>query len=196
MFNYEPSPGMDSITLSSVMSGHLKCHECETEIWCSHIAAVVSNLGDAPSFFNEENYNAGDFRVMIPAFPTRNIFVEAECAYRADLPDTLEVSFFDKNNNLYRLGFMHPGEARNTLRSMLFDWFTAEFATVKLECHAGTHKPSQEAAVRKLMGTEPGFLFTRFAIWREGMCPPCIDSGLNDFSDLVPDDERANPWAT
>ena len=176
--------------------GHLYCHECETAVWCQHLASVVSGLGDYELFFTEEHYDKGDFIVQIPAFPTRNIFMEAECAYRTDMADTLEVRFKDRNKNDYWLGFMHPGEARNTLRSMLFDWFTAEFATVVFTCPAGTHKPAQEAKVQKLMATEAGFLMTRFSIWSMGMCTACIEGSTTDFSDLVPDDERQNPWAS
>lgn len=184
----------EEVLFRSMSDGHLDCGECEQKVWCNHIALIVSKLGDSQQIFDESNPD--DIDVMMPVFPSLNIFIGCELSRVGNIPGA-RLAMFDHAKLLtaVTLGYMHPGEGRNTLRSMFFDWFTAEFATTKFECPSGTHKPSQESRVRELMTNESGFLMTRVAIWSEGMCPPCIQSQTADVSDLVPDDERPNPWS-
>jgi hypothetical protein len=196
MFNYElftEAVGHEIWTFNELPEGHIRCTECETKNWCEHIAYMVSDNGDTSQIFDEGQ--AKEFHIKAPLFPSLNIWEDVAIIASETIPGAKEVWRLD-GSTPFQLGYLHAGEGRNAIRSLFFDWFTAEYATEVFTCRAGTHKPAQETALRQMMSDERGFLMARIAIWKDKQCPPCIRSSMQDFSDLVPEDERANPWAS
>lgn len=181
---------VDTLEFEELSNGHLKCLECATEVWCEHIAGLVADEADAPALHDASK--APEFDIWLPIFPTLNIFQGVKCI-KSEAFGALETAFLFRGG-VENLGFIHPGEGRGTIRSLFFDWFTATYAHQVFECHSGSHKPAQEANLRKMMSQENSFLMARICIWNKEMCPPCVKANSDDFSDLIPGREGANPF--
>ena len=186
---------LDVLTVGSTnvevrRNGYLKCDDCD-QYWCEHIEALIKDGDDADSLWH--NYTIGrDEMVMVPMVPSLNLWATVVLRPDHEMPvQCYEVLFsHDPAAEGVFVGYLHVGEARATIRTMLWDWFQGYPGTNNIECKSSGHGFRQQMVwERKVLANHKTYLINAWSIKYDGKCIACATTGSDDFSDLVPDDD-------
>ena len=185
------------VSVESTPAGYLKCDFHDT-YWCLHIEAVIREDDDARDdiweFVEDEDTSSQDglhLNVMVPIVPTKNIWLDVLLKYVKVGNDYFAEALAQldgEDSERTRIGYLHPGEARNTLRSMAIQWFYSYVPTGSLHCKATSHGFKQSLQLSEDM-KNPSLAFAQmWSMWKNETCLGCTFS-LDDFDDdLVPQD--------
>lgn len=181
--------------ITPLSNGHLKCDICDT-YWCKHIQAVVTRNEDSPSIF--WNAELPSRRIAVPMMPTTNQWAEVtlepavelrSLSYEVILPET---DARTGDPELHFLGYIHPGEGRMILRSMIYDWFRGHVDVENLECKSRGHKLTQQNRWITDLADPQRSAAQLWSVWTTGTCLGCSFT-TDGIDDLIPDDDRRMP---
>jgi hypothetical protein len=92
------------------------------------------------------------------------------------------------NNELAFLGFLHPSEGRQVLRTMIYDWLQLQQAVEKkIECKNPRHSFQAQMMWERNTDSDRVAVAEYWSVVNTGKCLTCASSNEEDFSDLVPD---------
>ena len=114
----------DVVSVEPQRNGHLLC-DFHSTYWCPHVESVVRGGQDSEWIWDQHPESQ---MIEVPIIPTANLWAQVGLTrgddrkikmYRVlyiadDKPDNVEGLF---------IGFIHPPEGRDILRSMILDWF-------------------------------------------------------------------------
>lgn len=174
---------VDTLDLKLEPNGHIKCLDCKT-YWCKHLQACVLDNSDSELIWEDPK---SDVILEVPMIPTHNQWARMSLI-TTDLPTpTYEVNYVDADTGaLHELGFLHPGEGRGVLRSMMFDWFTGFVDPREIACRASSHKFVQQMQWEEDMKKGGSRQMAQlWCAWQSRSCLNCTWSTPDP--DLIPD---------
>jgi hypothetical protein len=184
-----------SVSTESVVAkanGHLMCEECNT-YWCIHVEQAVRDNEDA--FIIWEDY-AQPQQLEIPIVPTSNLWATVVLTAPINPKSKIyKVEYsFDTISETHHLGYIHPSEGRNVIRSMVLDWFVGTQAPDVKECDAPGHGYKQTVRFNEDMKKSGTRIIQQWSIWATSKCLGCTFA-IDDNKDLVPDvGPKTSPW--
>jgi hypothetical protein len=182
----------DAGVVTPKSNGHLLCELCST-YWCLHVEDYVKT-GDDADFIWSDYPNPQQLEV--PIIPTSNLWATVLLTKPENAKATMyRVEYFQTiAGDPEFIGFIHPGEGRAVMRSVLLDWFTGTKAFPSMDCTSRGHGFTQITRLQKDMKNPGMKIAQQWSIWATGKCLGCTFSAANN-SDLVPDgDKKDSPW--
>lgn len=153
--------------------------------WCSHIRQIIVGNYDAPTVIRA---NAEFPQILaVPLVPTRNVWAKVTIgglhesgARFVYLVTNLRIAPSVTADRRF-LGFLHPDEGRNVIRSMVYDWFQANTTDLLVVCSVTAHGYKESMAL-SVMLSNGGIdaLAQRWTIWETGRCLMC-DQGMKSL---------------
>jgi hypothetical protein len=179
-------------------NGHLNCHACG-QYWCEHInKSIVENEDSKVLFFKPDNAALGSVDVEVPMMPTSNQWAHVTLEPAQDFPGLAfevilpETDARNSDGELHMLGYLHPGEGRYVIRSMIYDWFRGEVPLETLKCSSRSHKFMQQMRWEQDMADEHKQVAQLWSVWTTGSCLAC-SFNTDGLDDLIPDYDRRMP---
>jgi len=195
-------------------NGHIKC-ETDQKYWCKHISIALKENLDAESLWNEfiSDQDGLPFQIEIPVNPDKNLWAtvilnNAKLAYpgmtviyyetgRERKSPILHTSLVGSESEHF-VGYIHPGDGRMIVRTMLINWFKGNVPVKNLHCTSGSHKYSQEMIWEADVADESKKWFQYWCCYTTGHCISCASgqSSKTDWpEDLIPgDDKKVSVW--
>lgn len=197
-FDFETRDALNATVLKSVQiygtkEGYLECKTCPTPtFWCEHIEYAVVKTLDAPTMWDDESDNNHQ-SFWIPVFPQKyNLF--GRVSFNGALPNLHAVKAYFIPDGMpdemkeHFLGFVHQGEARSVVRSMLLDYASAYVEQPDLICHSSSHGFAEQMeweARLKMAPDSAQRIAEAFSILNTQMCVACADP-ITSNNDLIP----------
>lgn len=182
----EDVEGIVELGFWAMPNGHIHCETCGNlnVPWCEHCEKLVRANGDAEAVWLENRPSI--HHIEVPMFPNLNMWRRTELVFVPRL-DAYKMTIATPNmTEPYTvLGFLHEGEGRMVMRSMILDWFVA-FAPSDLMCRASSHKFRQEMKWQDDMKDHNKAIVQRWSVWSNGVCTGCTMA--DDWADLIPED--------
>lgn len=176
-------------------TGFFECLDCGT-YWCAHIEAYLQTREDWTSLwgtFPPGHYQA--LTVQVPIVPTEMLWAECQLTYKEKL-DAYSMTHEDGDGFEQFIGFVHRGEGRIVLRSMMIDWFKSIVNIEALTCTQVSHGFAAQTRWNQNMRDQGRAFAERWSVWANKKCLYCNGKKEDDFSDLAPDNEArpGRPW--
>lgn len=179
--------------VESKKDGHLFCKAHKT-IWDKHVKLAIMTGVEAADLWNEVNNDMpfpGVTPVMVPYQPDMNVWAKVELreeaangrvAYLID-PETAAA---------HRIGFLFPGEGRNSLRGLVHNWliphqFNTDGSPRTMRCRASSHAPVQHNELQRNLNFAGKQWGERWLLYFTGMCYAC-NKIKADIGNMVPVD--------
>ena len=185
------------MTVKAARNGHLTCDE-HNAIWCKDIEGIVRAGSDSAELWA---VHPDHQMIEVPIIPTANLWAQVGLVRGDDRKIKMyRVTFIrdDKPDNEEGIfiGFIHPPEARDILRSMILDWFIGtQEPNVENGCTAEGHGYKQTIRWHTDMGSRATAIPQLWSVWATGKCLGCTFN-LAANPDLVPDAGPARtPWS-
>lgn len=177
------------MSVEALRNGHLKCDEHDS-VWCKDIEMIVRAGGDSAFIWNQHPESQ---MVEVPIIPTANLWAQISLT-RGDNAKVKMYKVIYMGTGDF-IGFAHPPEARDILRSMMLDWFIGtKEATVEKGCSAAGHGYKQTIRWHTDMGSRATAIPQLWSVWATGQCLGCT---FTQDPDLVPDPGPARtPWSS
>lgn len=167
-------------------NNYVQCTKCKSAL-CEHVHRVLKKNLDAEPFWKKLE-SAAELKFLVPMVLSENLW--AYVALRCDetLIDTYEVSLIQKENSSREsfVGYLHLGEGRYVLRSMVFNWFMGHVEYKKLQCESSLHKYEAEMNWQQHQKSSKK-MAEYWSVWNDKLCLTCRKGVNADDSDLVPD---------
>lgn len=191
MTNDRPLAFWNDAQITENIAGFPICETCN-EPWCEHIEDFIRHNADAEFWWVPVPTN--ERLIMVPIVPTAALWVTMRLEYKEKVA-AYAVSF-DDEAFVHFLGFVHRGEGRYVLRSMMIDWFWGHVDTSTFKCDAFSHGYKREMMWQHAMQKRSTSFPQLFSLWRTKMCVACHNSTAgDDWDDLIPDvDPKVSPW--
>jgi hypothetical protein len=170
---------------------HITCLECD-QVWCAHLANITRENLDTEFIWGEENAELVLRQsIQVPIVPTMSMWAEVTLT----LNDRLKAYMVEFDSVF--IGFIHRGEGRGVLRSMMIDWFRGTDFAAK-ECIQIGHSYKAQMVWQRDMqpNANEGRKFSQqWSVFTTGRCLVC-NGEADDFSDLAPEDDKQSrsPW--
>ncbi len=170
-------------------NGHLLCENCGT-YWCLHVEQVVKDGEDADPIWDAYPNTQ---RIEVPIIPTSNLWAPVLLMQPTDAKAKMyKLDYQFDLTTWSNMGFIHPGEGRSILRSMILEWFTGTQADDAKECESAGHGYHQTLKYEADMKHPALKIAQQWSIWATGRCIGCT---FQSSPDLVPDaGANASPW--
>lgn len=173
----------------------LKCLD-HADSWCDHLEAAITEGADSVEIFSEEHSEIAAFVCVVPIFPTYNIFDSVVLTWIPFAVPALQVSRIESDPITESdFGILAEGDGRRVIREMLLNDFIAKVnnADLPIVCKSKSHKFAEEMQLAKNVQSDRMTLIERWCVAKIGKCLTCFTRSTGeDFSDLVPDKDRAN----
>lgn len=181
-FPVRDGPGL--VAIRQLDNGHLECTKDKT-YWCDHISDSVQRDLDVEPFWKQAELIVTTF-MEVPIIPTANLWdrVRLDTIGKIQGFSVVQIGAHGEREDF--IGFIHPGEGRRILRTMLFDWFAGN-VDENIECDSKAHSYAAQMRWEADGKNHIKSLAQRWSAWYTGSCLFCSSGGSNDFSDLVPD---------
>lgn len=185
-------------SFSFLPSGHIRCEECGTDLWCVHIKQAMVKRWDATAIWDKPDNSeyAPQLNLQIPMFPTENLWTEVKLFFPQSSPvPRYRVAWCGLNSDWVTICFINPGEGRNIIRSSLVDYMMGDIHK-QTECSAPHH--GFQAQRRWEIETTKGnskLWAQLWSVYSTGYCLTCKDINPSD-PDLVPPEQRTGVWNT
>lgn len=184
---------VNDAVISRKGDGFLGCDRHGGHKLCAHVRDLLREGSDWMILGAPEAELVG-MKVPIPLIPKYDIWtwvkfterIESVMAYKIQLYITKDKGSARTIEETY-LGFLHRGEGRLVIRSMIIDWFRGSVEVDRLRCESTSHGFRQEQRWRKdTFGDLGDDAFAQWwSVWQSGFCLDCAGL-LNNFDDLVP----------
>lgn len=172
-------------------TGLVECLE-DGRVWCEHVQEATTTNKDAVFVWGEENEELRPTqKVYVPIVPTANLW--AVC----DLELNEKVHAYSVTFMSQFIGFIHRGEGRGVLRSMLVDWFLGFAGHDKTKsCPNPNHTFAAQKMWERDFKLGGGRVFAqRWSVMTTDKCLGCAGVSDGFDPDLIPDeDKKASPW--
>lgn len=189
---------LDDADLWWLPNGHLECSEDES-IWCKHIENALRKNLDAAALWEElEEAPHETLEIEIPLRPTANLWTRISLVNAVMAYPCMEVIFSPVPSTTphpesYFIGYIHPGEGRMVIRTMMFDWFRGN-NSLKKTCTSGSHKYKEEMIWVERMETSLRWV-EQWSVYLTGFCMTCngddSGGGMTAWADdLVPESTK------
>lgn len=154
-------------------------------MWCTHIEGAVRDNADSEAIF-DANEELGFLE--IPMFPSLNLWARVRLALNVKLEAYKVYMDWDGNppTDSNFLGFLHHGEGRMVIRSMILNFFEGEVNLSSLACKSSAHKMRQEIDWQKSLNDPNKRIPQLWSVYQNGACIACTMSA-GEWADLVPD---------
>jgi hypothetical protein len=192
----------DEVLVQELPNGFLQCENDGTDVWCSHIESVITNNLDSISmwerkgaFVDADGKEFASIIVQVPLAPTKKIWLEAELQ-SCDMPQTrwLVLPEFEAVE-LPPLGFVHEGEGRGVLRSMILDWFNGVSDPDATCSNKGHGWDAQMVWEADLLHSGLDRFAQLWSVFTANECLTC-SSKTFDLSEFVPVEEKGAGWGS
>jgi hypothetical protein len=187
-----------NVTLLDNKEGFLECKaHGATTFWCEHIKEVVMKELDRVSFVPDDVDIYDHHGYQVPIFPEKlHLFGRVVLNGIVKNVHAVKVYFIpegmpDEMDEHY-LGFLHSGEGRKVLRSMLLDFARAYTEQPDFQCRSSSHDFQAQMKWEQIMAQPPDSVIriaTAFSLLNSQMCIACADpinADTDDNSDLIP----------
>jgi len=167
------------------------CQQCMPDsFWCNHLQAALKVNADAEDIW--ENY-PNPYRFELPMVPTHNLYLVI-LLDKVDFGENIyQVYFFsEKTQNDEFVGYIHPGEGRFILRSMIFNWFRGNVKFDKLLCQNSAHSYKAEKIWQTHMKDSGKKIIEAWSAWTTDRCLHCnAGKEAGTDLDLVPEQDES-----
>lgn len=184
---------LNGMQIRNLDTGFLDCVVCR-DFWCDHIQSLVTSNADSQAIWNPDLGGALPTQLVeIPVVPSAALWTTATLTLMSKL-GAYKVTFEEGAFEQF-LGFIHPGEGRLILRSMMIEWFYGHVDSSELRCPMSSHSfPSQLRWDKDMMQRRTAFA-QLFSVWSNQKCLGCLGTSVTNFDDVVPEaDPRGGPW--
>lgn len=180
------------IRISTNKEGDLHCH-LHMENWCKCIKKIYVNNLDAESLWVEISklVHDGWIGVKVPVSVVANIWVDTriwrianEISVSVICPDTGEQQ---------RLGILWPGEGRNVIRLMVYNWFIPKLIDLEtgheiaLKCDSTSHNVTASIQAQRNLDNPNMCVAEQWSLYWKRRCLYCEEKLKEALSsDLVP----------
>jgi hypothetical protein len=178
-------------------NGHLLCDLCGT-YWCLHVEAFVRGGMDAETLWS---HHPDSQMIEVPIVPTADLWAQVGLVRGSDSGIQMYRVLYiapdkpDHSEGLF-IGFIHPPESRDILRSMILDWFIGTQEHRVTGCPAEGHGYKQTIRWNLDMNKRVTAIPQAWSVWATGKCLGCTYHTA-DMADLVPDPGPAKtPWSS
>jgi hypothetical protein len=164
----------------------VECTDCSMT-WCMHVEEALIAQADTEDLFSDQHRLTTNFPVIVPIFPTKDIFTMVYLENISEYPiKAYHVVFTGEQR-----GVIGEGEGRLSIREMLLSY--NEVATEVPVCQSHGHSFKQEMQFQRNWKDRKMRVIEKWLLATTNTCLTCTRPGVSDddFDDLVPASETS-----
>lgn len=193
------SSGIQGWSITKAEDGHLACSAHQGKTWCHEMEQCIKENDDALLIWPQNVEPASGMTLAVPIIPSKDQWADCILELKENVRaykiwfKAAHIHGFASLEELMFIGFLHRGEGRAVVRSILLDYLRMQWevgvkaGSKHLLCANKLHSfKAQMAYEQNIVGHQSALVET-WSILNTGNCLTCVEGSVDDFDDLIPD---------